>query len=183
MTIFAFIAAAIWGSLSALFLVHALTSLIVALIFLGGLSFSNVSRSSNAAGVGTALAKAIIFATVFVVGSWTIGDQLDLTSWNINSVASLVSFLATTVYIARHIPGQVYLAKMAAWHPTFSEAATYLLKHEGNNFALKQRATLLDPARRAVVKPLPTTKHGIISETAIPSTRPSALKEQDAGTN
>jgi len=107
---------------------------------------------------------------------------IDYSSWNINSVASLVSFLATFAYAARQRPGQIYLAKMAAWHPNLSEAATFVLK-QGHNFALKKRATLLDPARRTVVKPLATMKHGQISESAVSPTPPSALKEQGARTN
>src|ERR1700730_16384433 len=92
-----FVGAIIWGALSAQFLVQAITSLVIAVIYLSGLVFSKVSKSLNAMASLVSIAQTLFFAALFYGGNWISSYFMDYDSWNWTAIVSLVSFLATIV--------------------------------------------------------------------------------------
>jgi len=60
-------------------------------------------------------------------------------TWNTASTASVVSFLATIIYVSRQVPGKILLAKMCAWVPYFLEASNRVPRSERIAFARKYR--------------------------------------------
>ncbi len=139
MAIVIFVLGIIWGSLSAQFLVQAVTAFIIALLFLTGIAYSKVSRVTNVVGVLAALVQSIIFGAIFVGGNWIASEYVSYESWNANSIASLVSFLVTIIYVAPQVPGKILLARMCAWVPFFSEASMRVPRNERVAFARKYR--------------------------------------------
>lgn len=154
-----FIAGFIWGSLSAQFLVQTITSLIIALVYLAALASTKVPRAMNAAGCGVSLLQAIIFAALFLGGTWLAGFYIDFASINAPSIASLVSFLATLLYTARQVPGKILLAKLSAGNKWFLQAAMNRPREERVALAWSYRAsptmaTLYPPSPRKAVPPM-----------------------------
>jgi hypothetical protein len=104
-----FIAAVIWGSLSAQFLVQTLLCLINGAISLSALIFSKVSKLLNATGSLVNVAMALLFLALFLGGNWIASDYIDYESWNTNSIASVVASLATLVYCGVQVPVKILL--------------------------------------------------------------------------
>jgi hypothetical protein len=117
-----FIAALIWGSLSAQFLVQIVTSLIIVCVYLSGLLFSRVGKSLNAMGAFVGFLQAVIFSALFFGGAWFAIDYIDYTTWNADSIASVVAFLLTISYCVLQVPGKILLARLCAWEPHFVQA-------------------------------------------------------------
>lgn len=142
MTALIFIGAVIWGSLSAQFLVQTITSLIIASVYLVALAFSKeVPKAMNAVGSIVALVQAIIFAALFVGGNRIAGDYIAFGSWSAATIASLVSFLATIIFVVRQVPGKILLARFSAWAPFFAQAVMNRPRHERIELARKYRAS------------------------------------------
>jgi hypothetical protein len=157
-----FITGFVWGSLSAQFLVQILTSLIISFVYLAGLTSNKVPRTMNAAGCGVSLLQAMVFAALFVAGSWLASSYVDFISWNAASIASLVSFLTTLLITARQVPGKVLLAKLSAQDKWFLQAVVHRPREERVELAWKYRAspsmaTLYPPSPRNSVAPMGET--------------------------
>jgi hypothetical protein len=118
-----FIAAVIWASLSAQFLVQIIVCCINAVICVSALMFSEVSKALNAIGSLVAVAQTLLFFGLFLGGNWIASDYVDYGSWNAASIASVIAFLATLVYCGVQVPGKILLARMCAWEPYFMEAS------------------------------------------------------------
>ena len=140
-----FVSAVIWGALSAQFLVQAIVSLCIALLFLSGVAFSKVSKVMNFAGSLTSLFQSIIFGVLFVGGNYFSSGYIRYDSWNAASIATVVSFLATIIYVSQQIPGKILLAKMCAWVPYFFEASNCIPENERVAFA---RRYLTEPTEK-----------------------------------
>jgi hypothetical protein len=141
MAIVIFSVAIIWGSLSAQFLVQVTTSLVVSLVYLAGIALSKVSRAMNLMGALTSFGQSIIFGILFVGGSWLISEYvIDFDRWNAASIASLLSFLGTIIYVSPQVPGKVLLARMCAWVPDFMQASMRVPAAERIAFARRWRA-------------------------------------------
>jgi hypothetical protein len=134
-----FVLAVIWGSLAAQFLVQLVVSFIIALLSLAGVVFSKVSKIMNMVGALTALFQSIIFGVLFVGGNWLTSGFISY-DWDATSIASLLSFLGTIVYIAPQLPGKFLLARMCAWKPYFSEASMAVPRNERVAFARQARS-------------------------------------------
>lgn len=132
-----FVSAAIWGSLSAQFLVQAILSLCIALLHLSGIAFSKVSRAMNSTGFLTSLFQSIIFGVLFAGGNYISSGYIRYDSWNAASIASVASLLATIIYVSRQVPGKIALAKMCTWVPYFFEASNCMPANERVEFARK----------------------------------------------
>jgi hypothetical protein len=132
-----FIAAVLWGSLSAQFLVQAVLSLITGFVYLSGLMFSRVSKSLNAIGTVVGFVQAAVFAALFLGGNWFASDYIDYGSWSTDSIASVVAFLLTIIYCAVQVPGKILLARLCAWKPYFAQAVNTQPASERIAFARK----------------------------------------------
>ena len=132
-----FIAAVVWGSLSAQFLVQVVTSLIIGFVFLSGLMFSRVRKSLTAQGAAAGFIQAIVFAALLVGGTWFVSDYVDYGRWNTNSISSAVAFLLTIIYCAVQVPGKILVARLCAWRPFFAQAVSTLSAGESVAFARK----------------------------------------------
>jgi hypothetical protein len=141
MGVILFIGAIIWGSLSAQFLVQAITSLIIASICLAALALSEVPRDMNGAGAVASLVQAILFAALFIGGNWLTSNYIDYASWNAASIASLVAFIGTLVYVVPQVPGKILLARLSAWTPFFAQAAMGRPRSERVALARQYRAS------------------------------------------
>ncbi|MGB7034088.1 MAG: hypothetical protein WBD71_01065 [Xanthobacteraceae bacterium] len=116
-----FIAAVVWGSLSAQFLVQVVSSLITGFVYLSGLLFSRVSKSITAIGTLVGFIQAVVFAALFFGGNWFASSYIDYGSWNADSIASVVAFLLTIIYCALQVPGKILVARLCAWKPYFAQ--------------------------------------------------------------
>jgi hypothetical protein len=130
-----FAVAVIWGSLSAQFLVQTILSFVIALLYLVGVAFSKVSKALNATGFLMSFVQSVTFGVIFVGGNYLSSYYISYDSWNAASTASVVSFLATVIYVSRQIPGKLRLAKMCAWVPYFFEASNCVPRSERVAFA------------------------------------------------
>jgi hypothetical protein len=141
MGVILFIGAIIWGSLSAQFLVQAITSAIIASIFLAALVFSEVPRNMNVAGAVVSLAQAILFAALFIGGNWLASDYIDYASWNAASIASFVTFVGTLAYVSPQVLGKILLARLSAGTPFFAQAAMSRPRNQRVALARQYRAS------------------------------------------
>jgi hypothetical protein len=139
MAVLIFIWSIVWGALSAQFLVQAVASLIIALIFLAGLAFSKVAKSLNTIGFVTSAAQVLLFGALFQGGNWLSSYVIDYESWNATSIAGLLSFLVTVVYCISQVRGKLLLARMSAWRPYFMEASMVVPANERVAFARKYK--------------------------------------------
>lgn len=132
--------AILWGSLAAQFLMQAVVSFIITIINLIAIIFSQVRKAMNMAGTLACSAQSIMYAVLFVVGNWIVSEYLvEFERWNAPSIASLVSFAATIIYIIPQLPGKILLARMCAWTPNFMEAQMHQPRGERVAFARKWR--------------------------------------------
>jgi len=120
-----FIAAMIWGSLSAQFLVQTITCFIIGIVCVSGLMFSQVSRVLNAIGTLVAIVQTLVFLGLFLGGDWIVSSYIDYESWNANSIASSLAFLATLVYCGAQVPGKILLARLCVWSHTSRRLQTF----------------------------------------------------------
>jgi hypothetical protein len=150
-----FIAAVIWGSLSAQFLVQVVTSLIISGVYLSGLLFSRVAKSFTAGGTVVSFIQAIVFAALFFGGNWLASDYIDYATWNADSIASLIAFLLTIVYCAVQVPGKILLARLSAWRPYFPTLANMQPAHARVAYA---RQYLKEQSEKAAAQAMEPTK-------------------------
>lgn len=136
-----FVGAIAWGSLSALFLVQAITSLIIASIYLAGLAFSKVSRDLNGKGAMASLVQAIVFAVLFFGGNLLTSNYFVYVSCNATSIVSLIVFVGTVACVVPQVPGKILLARLSAWTPFFAQAAMDRSRSERVALARQYRAS------------------------------------------
>jgi hypothetical protein len=141
MTVFIFILAIVWGSLSAQFLLQAIISLITSCICLFALPFSKVGKFINAGGALISLVQAIIFGALFFFGNWYSDDYINYSSHGASSIASVISFVVTIICIVPQFPGKILLARMSAWMPQFAEASNVMPRHDRVAYAKRVRAS------------------------------------------
>jgi hypothetical protein len=140
MGIVIFIAAVIWGLLAAQFMVQAITSFVLAFVYLSGLMFSRVSKSLNATGILVSLVQAIVFLVLFFGGNGVTSKFIDYDSWNANSIASTVAVLLSLIYCGVQVPGKFLLARLSAWEPYFVQAANTFPPAQRIAYAKKYRS-------------------------------------------
>jgi len=145
-------AAIIWASLSALFLVQAITSLIIASIHLVVLAFSKVPRGLNGKGAMASLGQAIAFAAFFFGGNLLTSNYFVYVRWNAESIVSLIVFIGTVAGVVPYVSGQILLARHSAWAPFFAQAALGRSRSERVALARRYQASptieTLDPSRK-----------------------------------
>jgi hypothetical protein len=123
MAILTFPVAIFWGSLSARLAVRCVTALIIALVCLVALGLSNVSTRTNFAGMIAGAGRLFLFGILLVGGYWVTSKYIiDYYTWNPDSIAATLFFIASTIYDIRQLPGKVLLTKMCAFAPGFMEA-------------------------------------------------------------
>jgi hypothetical protein len=116
-------------------------SFIVAAISLTAIAISKVPRSMNVAGTLTGTGQLIIFGVLFVGGNWLSSKYIiDYGTWNSNSIAAMLSFLASTIYCIRQVPGKILLTKMCGFTPGFMDAQMREPPNTRIAFARKWRA-------------------------------------------
>jgi hypothetical protein len=148
MAIAIFLLSIIWGSLSAQFAVQVVTSFVIAFIYLAGVIFSKLSKVMNLTGALTSLGQSIMFAILFVGGNWAAGRYIiDYNTWNAASIAALLSFVMTIIYVAPQVSGKVLLARMCAWAPHFMETQMHEPRAERVDFARKWRLEAKEKSR------------------------------------
>ena len=77
----------------------------------------------NVAGILSGTAQLVIFGILFTGGNWLTSKYIiDYDTWNANSVAAMLSFVASMIYCVRQVPGKVLLTKMCGFTPGFMEA-------------------------------------------------------------
>jgi hypothetical protein len=136
MTACMFIVSVIWGALSAQFLLQSLVSLIIGGIYLVALPFSPVSKILNLTGGLIGLGQFVMFAALFGGGNWITSSFIgNHETWNANSIAKDVAFLASLIAMAPQVPGKLLLARRCAWNYAFFEAQNVLPRHERVAFA------------------------------------------------
>ena len=142
MAVVLFVAALVWGSLSAKFLMQTLVSLISAAISLTAIVFSEVSKVVNVTGTLIGLFQATLCGALLLGGSWIVSNYVQYDSWNAASIASLVAFLGTVIFVCPQIPGKLLLVKMCAWQPDFMEDSMRVPPGERVALARKYRLEL-----------------------------------------
>jgi hypothetical protein len=135
-----FAGAALWGSLSAQFLVQVITCLDVAVVYLTGIIFGKVSRGMNCTGALVSFVQSIMFGILFLGGNWLTSKYIiDYGTWNAASIASVFAFVGTIIYVAPQVPGKIVLAKMCALVPNFVDASMCVPAAQRVAFARKWR--------------------------------------------
>jgi hypothetical protein len=99
-------------------------SFIVVVLSLTGIAISKVvPKAMNLAGTLSGMTQLIIFGILFVGGNWLTSRYIiDYETWNANSIAAMLSFVASMIYSVRQVPGKVLLTKMCIFTPGFMEA-------------------------------------------------------------
>jgi hypothetical protein len=151
-----FFLAILWGSLSAQFSVQVVVSFIIALVHLSGVFFSKVSAAMNLTGALTGFAQSIMFGALFVGGNWATSKYIvDYYTWNAASIAALLAFVVTMIYVSPQVPGKVLLARMCAWVPHFMEAQMHEPRKQRVAFARKWRLEAKENRARPSVSDFP----------------------------
>jgi hypothetical protein len=114
---------------------------VVSLVYFTGIVFAKVSKRMNLMGAATSFLQSILFIIFFGGGNWLSSYIVDYDTWNVASIAALISFVVTIICIFSQVPGKIFLAKMSAWSPYFFEASMAVPTHKRVAFARKVAAT------------------------------------------
>jgi len=101
--------------LSALFLVQAITLLIITAIYLAGVALSNVPRDTNGKAAAISFAQAILFAVLFFGGNLLTSNYFVYASWNAVTIIALIVFLGTLAFAVPQVWRRIRLAGLSAW--------------------------------------------------------------------
>lgn len=133
MTILGFTIALVWGTVAAQFLLQAITSLCIVIIYLPAIAFSKVRKALTVRGVVTTLCRTILFLALFLGGYWLSRKYINYANWNLDSITTATLFAASALFMFPQIPGKISFARKCAWQPNFLEASRDVSGNEHKN--------------------------------------------------
>ena len=123
MTILGFTIALVWGTVAAQFLLQAITSFCMVIIYLPAVALSKVRKALTLRGVVMTLCRTILFLALFLGGYWLSKKYINYSVWNLDSITAATLFAASALFMLPQIPGKIIFAWKCAWEPNFLEAS------------------------------------------------------------
>jgi ABC-type branched-subunit amino acid transport system permease subunit len=113
--------AAIGGVVAAQFLVRAVTSFIVDVVFLSSFRRSKVDKANSVFSFTASMVQTVAFAALLYMICGLLADRLDFTAWTPATIAFGAAAAAASLHALARLPGEVRLARLCAWEPGFAE--------------------------------------------------------------